>query len=259
MTPYPNGGEANWEDVDEVTPDEDSTYVKCTQWAWGLTDLYNLPASSGAGTINKVTVYARCRNDVTTTRTSLKIALKTGGTLYEGSEIQVTTSYVNYWQEWANNPATGSAWTWEQIDALQIGVTLRQGAGASTMRCTQAYVEVDYTAVAEKTSADTGSGVDAVTSLQTPVAKLSADAGSGLEGTPASSAALIGGETGSSLETIVARLLATFEVGGGVEASSIEIEGQLKNLLATELGEGTDSLAAKIEMPTKGGGMKLWT
>jgi len=133
------------------------------------------------------------------------------------------------------------------------------------------------TAVTEKTSSDvgsgaeskvlsailvkaeTGSGVDAVDSLQTPMAKSASDAGSGVEGTPLLGATLTGSETGSGIEALVARLLAAFDTGGGVEASSVETDGQLKNLFANELGEGSDCLTAKIEMPTKGGGMRLWT
>ncbi len=106
---------------------------------------------------------------------------------------------------------------------------------------------------------DSGSGVDAVYSLETPEAKSSSDVGSGVEDTPAPSAVLAGSETGSGVEALIARLLAALDTGGGAEASSIEIEGLLKALFASELGQGFDSLTAKIEMPTKGGGMKLWT
>ena len=49
------------------------------------------------------------------------------------------------------------------------------------------------------------------------------------------------------------------DTGTGLEASNVEGEGQPQDLSASEPGEGSDSLVAKIEMPTKGGGMKLWT
>ncbi|OGO06287.1 MAG: hypothetical protein A2Z76_04720 [Chloroflexi bacterium RBG_13_56_8b] len=106
---------------------------------------------------------------------------------------------------------------------------------------------------------ESGSGVDAVESLQTPQVKTSSDAGSGVEGTPSQSAILAGGESGSGLEALITRLLATLDTGSGAEASSVEIEGLLKDLFASEPGEGCDRLVAKIEMPIKGGGMKLWT
>jgi hypothetical protein len=109
-------------------------------------------------------------------------------------------------------------------------------------------------AVTPKTSSDTGSGVDAYVSLEMTEPKTSSDSGSGAEGTPVPSALLAGSETGSAIEALVARLLSAFDTGTGIEVSSL-----LKELFATELGWGSDSLIAKIEMPTKGGGMKLWT
>jgi hypothetical protein len=111
--------------------------------------------------------------------------------------------------------------------------------------------------VTAKTSSDTGSGADAYVSLETPGAKLSSDIGSGLEGTPLPGASLAGSETGAGIEALAARLLASLDTGSGVEVA--QLVGLLKDLFATELGEGGDLLTAKIEMPTKGGGMKLWT
>lgn len=112
---------------------------------------------------------------------------------------------------------------------------------------------------AAKAASDAGSGVDACVSLQTPVAKTSSDAGSGAEAIPVSGAILAGSETGSGIEAFIARLLAAADTGYGAEASEIGGGGLLKHLFASELGEGADGLTAKIEMPTKGGGMKLWT
>jgi hypothetical protein len=113
--------------------------------------------------------------------------------------------------------------------------------------------------VTTKTSSDTGSGADAYVSLEKGEAKTSSDAGSGVEGTPVPSASLAGSETGSSIDATIARLLASFDTGYGIEVGSVEVGGLFKELFATELGWGSDSLTAKIETPTKGGGMKLWT
>ena len=46
-------------------------------------------------------------------------------------------------EQWDTNPYTGSAWTWEEIDALEIGVALRSD-GFNWANCTQTYAEVDY-------------------------------------------------------------------------------------------------------------------
>jgi len=106
---------------------------------------------------------------------------------------------------------------------------------------------------------DNGAGVDALVAVQMPAAKTSSDAGSGVEAIPVSGAVLAGSESGSGVEAFITRLLAAAETGCGTEASEIGGGGMLKHLFAGELGEGADGLTAKIEIPTKGGGMRLWT
>jgi len=56
----------------------------------------------------------------------------------------VTTSYASYSYQWDTNPQTGNAWTWDEIDALQIGVGLRKAANGVATGCTQVYAEVSY-------------------------------------------------------------------------------------------------------------------
>jgi len=210
----PSGAE-HWSTVDEETSDEDTSYVNpgfsTNDW---YRDLYNLPAHTGSGDINSVTVYARARAGTAPTQTNLKIACKTNGVAYEGSELTIPASYANYSQQWATNPNTGGAWTWGEIDALQIGISMRRSTSSYGTRCTQVWVEIDYTPPTPKTSSDVGSGIEA----------------------------------------LVARLLATFDTGTDIEVGEL-----LEALFASELGLGSDSLTAKIEIPAKGGGMKLWT
>jgi hypothetical protein len=113
-------------------------------------------------------------------------------------------------------------------------------------------------AVTQKTSSDTGSGADACVLLETGEAKTSSDVGSGVDDTPMPSATLAGSESGSGIDALIARLLAAVDTGTDTEVSTL-FTALLRELAASERGEGSDSLAAKIEMPTKGGGMKLWT
>jgi hypothetical protein len=295
---FPSSGE-NWDKVDEATPDDGSTYVEPDDTGYFQRDLYNLPAhSEGSGTINFIKIYFRCKRDVTGAPAYAKPSLKSNSTVTDGTQVTLTNAWTTYSQQWNTNPADGEAWEWDDIDALQIGVSLKADYELYWPACTQVYVEVDYTAGGEPTeksssdsgsggedtpipsailassesgagieafiarllaAGDTGSGADAYVSLQTPAAKSSSDAGSGVEDTPLPSATLASSENGSGIEALIFRLLAAIDTGGGVEASSVEVDGLLKNLFASELGEGLDCLTAKIEMPTKGGGMKLWT
>ena len=149
--------------VDEAEADGDTThiYTKGSDW---LRDLYNISDHSvGSGTINHITVYAVCGALGIPSQTSLKIAIKSGtgsgnpDTPDESAGIELTSvDYLSYSNEWATNPATSSAWTWDEIDKLQIGITIRESSGGKPTKCTQVYVEVDYTpyTLHEKTLTD---------------------------------------------------------------------------------------------------------
>ncbi len=247
----------HYQNVDEVIPDENTTLVYVDGLHDWERDLYSIENHSvGSGTINSVKVYGYCASTSNNpTQAGLMLAIKTGGVVYESTPVLVPLGWAYFSNTWAQNPGNAHAWTWDEVDALQAGIALREclGDGGGGVKCTQVYVEVDYTSVTEKSSSDTGSGANAYVSLETGEIKTSSDAGSGAEGTPMQSATLFGGETGSGIEAYVARLLAAFDTGTGAEVS-----GLLKDLFASELGQGSDSFVAKIETPTKGGGMKLW-
>ncbi len=142
---YPTAGE-HWDKVDDVTPDDWETYV----YSAGSykRDLYNLPAPSGSGTIYKITVYFRFSGDRYENRNYTgyaKAAVKTYGMVYEGGEYsRARQSFVTESQEWTTNPSTGQAWTWDEIDALQVGVSLKGQTESRFAYCTRVYVAVDY-------------------------------------------------------------------------------------------------------------------
>ena len=259
-TQYPSS-DYHWDKVDDPqgSPDEDSTYVEQSGSTY-YRDLYNLSAPTGSGTINYIKVWYRFRRPGTTGTAYLKPAIKTGGTAYEGTaDTENADTYKNGSYQWTTNPYTGVAWTWDDLTSLQAGVSLmNSGGGARKSRCTQLYVEVDYTiAAAEKTSSDTGSGADAYVSLEEIEAKVSSEAGAGVEGIPLPSATLTGSESGSGIEALVARLLFALDTGTGTEVA--QVVGLLRDLFVSEQGRGYDLLTAKIDIPIKGGGMKLWT
>ncbi len=145
---YPVTGE-HWDKVDEETSDGDDTYVSSNSTGW-QEDLYNINDHSTqtvGGTIDYVRVYMVCRaTTANVTQTSAYIHIKTNGVVYNGSEQALSTDYVAYSYQWNNNPQTGQAWTWNEIDELQIGVGLRQPNADEYTRCTQVYVEVAFEA-----------------------------------------------------------------------------------------------------------------
>jgi len=142
-TQEPLSGE-HWDKVDEATSDGDTTYVSTENFDW-QEDLYNIADHFvGSGTINYVKVYMVCRAEKNPTQASAYVHIKTNGVEYNGSEDTVTTSYASYSYQWNTNPQTLAAWTWDEIDALQIGVGLRRPRPGNYTRCTQVYAEVNY-------------------------------------------------------------------------------------------------------------------
>jgi len=144
-----SGAGNHWQDIDDVAPDEDNTMVyENTIDDTYYRDLYSLPAYSKVGAINGVTVCARCRSyGGDATRANLKIACKTGGTVYESEEITTAVSYADYSKVWMVNPHTGMAWTADDINSLQIGVALRNATAPPNLFsscCTQVFAVVDY-------------------------------------------------------------------------------------------------------------------
>jgi len=143
--PNENGLECpdHYLNVDEAVPDNGVTAV----WNDGadyLRDLYNVdPSGVGAGTINHITVYVRCITSFVPTQESLKICIRSNSTVTEDVEQTLSTSWALYSKQWATNPADAGAWEWADIDALQIGISIRTpGSGDSLVD--QIYVVVDY-------------------------------------------------------------------------------------------------------------------
>lgn len=120
---FPNTGEANWEDVDEVPPDDDTSYV--------FDDLIddhdsyvasNLPA---AGTISAVQWLARAKSDLVGAPEIARI-LRIGGVDYQGADIAIDADYDYYPEPLDQDPNAGpGAWTVAAVNGMEIGVKIR--------------------------------------------------------------------------------------------------------------------------------------
>lgn len=147
-TQYPGSGE-HWDKVDDphLNPDEGDTYVSTqTSRNWER-DLYRLSNYMGAGgdeTINNITVYFRFAAGGSYDVRAMA-ALKTNGAVYEGPTlIHSGTDFVTESWQCTTNPDTGEAWTWEEINDLQAGITIKGNSRTDPALCTQVYVAVDY-------------------------------------------------------------------------------------------------------------------
>lgn len=165
----------HYKNVDEVTPDEGTTQVYSAAYSHNATphDLYNIENhTTEVGAITNVRVYARMRDNATNRLVDRAyLHMKTGGTNYF-KRFTLTTSWANYYEDWAINPQTSLAWTWDDIDALQIGLGLfnprRPSSGWSGKYeyCTQMWIEVTHVVIvapAVTTDPATGVGTNAAT------------------------------------------------------------------------------------------------
>ncbi len=143
-----SGGTYNWEMVDEAVADDAATTVHAYAATYKR-DLYNLPSHSvGSGTINSVKIYFRIYTNSEDYDCFGKPVQKSGTTVTEGTEqTQPLGSWGTKSQTYTLNPATAAAYTWAEIDALQVGVALTDKAYSHAAYSTQVYIDVDYTAV----------------------------------------------------------------------------------------------------------------
>jgi len=140
----------HWKNVDELETDEDTAYVYGAASGY-QEDLYNLPNHSvGLGRIEKINVWARLKAGIgAIEQKSAKIEIKTGALTQVRDEFEVTHDWTDYKETWTTNPDTGNPWTWAEIDALQIGVRLRNcpvppRGGEPRTAATQVWLEVVY-------------------------------------------------------------------------------------------------------------------
>jgi len=137
----------NWDKVDEVDPDDFSTYVYISETDEASYDLYNIQNKPSAvvGTINSVKVYVRTLGDETAPEEAIYI--RTHEIIYSGEYVAQQHSWKLKSYIWNVNPNTELSWTWDEINALQIGIYLQPPVCYLHSYCTQVYVEIDYDSI----------------------------------------------------------------------------------------------------------------
>ena len=140
----------NWDCVNEVPHDGDTTFVAGDLELLPVAsrDLYALAGDEvpDGATIQSVKVYNVVRSLVITKRAGFSRLLKTNGTVVSGGPTVGTTTYTLVSTTWNTNPVTGLAWTVDEINSLQAGGAIQpNNDGVSNGRCTQVYIEVEYT------------------------------------------------------------------------------------------------------------------
>jgi len=120
---FPNTGEVNWEDVDEVPPDDDTMYV--------FDDVINehdsyetedLPATGD--TIAAVQWLARAKSDLAGAPEIARILHFAGGD-QQGADIAIDTDYDYYPEILDEDPDAAGPWTVAAVNGMEIGVKVR--------------------------------------------------------------------------------------------------------------------------------------
>ena len=127
--------------------------INCTSLHSRWLDLYNIPNHKTEPINNyaKVTVWAYCGNSANYAnpldpKNTIQLACKSGGTIYYGTETEVSESNTWYSKEWTINPAGGS-WNDASIDNLEIGIRLYRrdnGANSTSPECMLLHAKVEY-------------------------------------------------------------------------------------------------------------------
>jgi hypothetical protein len=122
-----SGCSSNWQCVDEVTSDGNTSYVYGGIYYTWTTDTYTATDPSVTGTIDSLKIYARA-TQVTGDPGDrhMRTVVRTAGTNYFSPifDLAGVTTYTVYSMTYATNPNTGSAWTWANINSIHLGVSI---------------------------------------------------------------------------------------------------------------------------------------
>ena len=149
-----SSGSSEWQCVDENPANtSDNLYISSK-------NKYESFAFQGTGltyeTINSVTLYFYGQR-YSSNRYQFQPLIRSVTTNYLGSLKSLTSIYAYYSEAYTTNPATGSAWTVAQVDALEAG--MKSYSSSYGGRIAQVYAVVDYsTPVINDSCSDTDGG-----------------------------------------------------------------------------------------------------
>lgn len=115
----PTGSANNWENVDDASPDDDTTY-NASDTAGNVDTFTFADLSALNAYVFGVQANVLARKDDAGTRL-LRAVARVGTTDYEGANMTLSDSYVDHRQIWAQNPATSANWTEAEINAAEFG------------------------------------------------------------------------------------------------------------------------------------------
>lgn len=128
----------------EVSTQDDITFVNTTNGTFER-DLYTADDSSVNGVVNSITFFIRGNTNAGGPVTTVKPHFKIGGVVYDGAEqtIGPGSTFATKSEVFTTSPATNLAWTFPEINAMQIGASLKNDSGV-TSRISEVWIVVNY-------------------------------------------------------------------------------------------------------------------
>lgn len=116
-------GPSNYQDVDDATPDDDSTYIYTA--VDGEIDLFDIENMSQATDVFGVQVCARAEKP-DAGDAFVRLGVRSGGANYFGPDQGLSVGYTHLKQIFETDPHTNGVWTRTLVNLLEIGVKRRE-------------------------------------------------------------------------------------------------------------------------------------
>jgi hypothetical protein len=139
-----SGAATNWQAV-YVPGDSKYVYIIWQSESPGTwyKDTYTIQVSDyQSGTINSVTMYYRVA--LSDTADKAHRVIRIGSNNYNGDDKN-QTGFHTYSDILTVSPATGLAWTWSEINSMQVGVEMQGNSALFIERCSYIYIVVNVT------------------------------------------------------------------------------------------------------------------
>ena len=134
----------HWMCVDDVEPDYGDTAVHDGA-NYDAMDLYLVEDAAESGDITSVTVFSVLTAPSIGQSIYAQIVMATHNSVYGGvSFAPAMDVWGLYYKQWSSNPYTGTAWSWDELNDIQIGMRLHGTSSHYHITCTQVYVVVEY-------------------------------------------------------------------------------------------------------------------
>lgn len=136
--------------INEVTGSyDDADYINQTGgpfYAGFATYYIEEPPIGSSGTINEVRLYARCRGNTSSSVYKYNVGFVIGGSIYSGTITSIlSSSFTDFYQSFANNPATSGSWVWSDFNSsINIIINLTGAGSADNSYCSALFAKVVY-------------------------------------------------------------------------------------------------------------------